>query len=285
MAEIRTMTQDDLDFAVQITHQEGWGYNKEDLDRLIQWSPEGCFVLWDGQRRIGMATTVFYGTFGWVGNVVVDKDHRGLGHGKAIMGHCTAHLLERGARGARLFAYDNTRAFYEGMGFRHEGPVRVFRRDPGPGERPALKPEFAIKVLDHAHLDHAIGLDKLAFAGDRSTLLRAIWGGNPGLCLGLWREDELRGVLFGKKVLGNIEVGPWVCDLPDIRPALALMDVLLSMVACSVFTAVHEAQTTVLQALDRSGFKQIDRVFGMSIGDVPGQRVEDLLSVGALEKG
>lgn len=279
------MTVDDLDFAVNITHQEGWGYNTEDLHRILRWSPEGCFVMWDDDRRIGMATTLFYGTFGWVGNVVIDKDHRGLGYGKAMTERCTTFVLDKGARGVRLFAYDNTRDFYTHLGFGHEGQVRVFRRSPATIEPPEPRSGFEVKVIEAQHLEAALGLDATAFTGDRKVLLRAVWEADPALCLGLWKDEQLRGALFGKKVLGNIEVGPWVCDLQDLGPAIDLMDTLLSMINCSVYTASYESQEIVIKALEERGFKQVDRVFCMSLGPVPRMKVENILAVGALEKG
>jgi GNAT superfamily N-acetyltransferase len=283
--DIRAMVKEDLDFAVDITHQEGWGYSKEDLQRILEWSPEGCFVLRHEGRRSGMATTLFYGGFGWVGNVVVSKDLRGRGFGLSIMKKVISHLTSRGARGVRLFAYENTVSFYEKMGFVHEGPVRVLRRAPGQAPGPVLKDGYTISPVSEEALKEILDMDRQAFGGDRGHILKSIWRKDAPLMSVLRKEGRPVAFLAGKKVLGNIEVGPWVCTLSDIRPAISLMDSLLSMSNCHIYTALSESQGLVLKALNERGFKPIDKVFAMAIGHPPPMMMERLLSVGALEKG
>ena len=282
---IRTMVKEDLDFAVDITHQEGWGYTKEDLQRLLEWSPEGCFVLWYQGRRVGMATTLFYGGFGWVGNVVVSKDLRRRGLGLSIMKKVISHLTSMGAQGVRLFAYENTVPFYEKMGFVHEGPVRVLRRPPGQGPAPSIMGPLTVTVMKEEDLETILDMDHHAFGGDRAHILKTLWNKDPALMLVLRKEGQIVAFLTGKKVLGNIEIGPWVCTLPDVRPAINLLDTLISVSNCHIYTALSESQTFVLKSLEDRGFKAIDKVYAMSIGHPPPMIKERLLSVGALEKG
>ena len=287
MSEIRIMTEADLDFAVAVTHAEGWGYTKEDLQKILGWSPDGCFVLWSEERRAGMATTLFYESFGWVGNVVVTKDLRGKGMGTAILKNAISHIMGKGARGVRLFAYENTVSFYKDLGFQHEGAVRVFRRpsEEGLGPRPGRLPGYSISALKEHELDLVLEMDRTAFGGDRANILRTIWVTDPALFLTLRKEDKIVAFMAGKKVLGNIEVGPWVSTIADPGPAIALMDTLISLANCSIYTAIPGHQGAILKALDDRGFKQVDRVFTMSFGQPPPMRKDQLLSVGALEKG
>jgi predicted N-acetyltransferase YhbS len=285
LTRIRAMTVDDLDFAVEITHQEGWGYTRDDLKRILEWSPDGCIVIEDDGKRIGMATSLNYGGFGWVGNVVVRKDHRGLGHGKAIMRHIISEMMGQGAHGVRLFAYENTTSFYETMGFRHEGPVRVMRRHPELATEPMLPTGYDVSPVKEDELPAIIDMDRDAFGGDRGKVLRTIWEANPGLVLALRKEGETVAFLAAKKVLGNIEIGPWVTSRSDARPALHLLDSLLHLSNCHIYIATSEARAGTIKALEERAFQQIDTVYAMSIGRPPQMRDERLLSVGALEKG
>ena len=285
--DIKRMTVDDLDFAVKITQQEGWGYGKEDMHRILRWSPEGCFIVWMEGTRVGMATTLSYGTFGWVGNVVISKDLRCQGLGNSLMKHCIAHLMNKGAKGVRLFAYENTCAFYDRMGFRHDGLSKVYRR-PAAKWGPVLAPEgYEVLPLKRENHMAAISLDSEAINGDRAYVLRTVWYENPILSYGLWEKErhKLRGLLVGKRVLGNIEVGPWVCDLPNCEAPMAMLDLLLSTTDTLTFMAVPDAQPKIVAALAERGFIAIDKVFAMHIGQPPPMKSDNLLAYGALEKG
>lgn len=287
MYEIQRMTLDDLDFAVQITQQEGWGYARNDMQRLLRWSPDGCFIVWMEGSRVGLTTTLFYGTFGWVGNVVISKDCRRRGVGTSLMRHVITHITDRGARGTRLFAYENTIPFYEGMGFRHEGQAQVYRRAAAKWGPVLAPPGHIVMPLRREDQPLALALDSEAFGGDRSHVLKTIWQENPGLSYGLWEEERrrLRGIIVGKKVLGNIEVGPWLCDLPGTAGSLALLDTLLSTTDTLTFMAVPDLQTELIKAIGTRGFAAIDRVFGMYVGQPPPMRLDSILAYGALEKG
>jgi hypothetical protein len=195
--------------------------------------------------------------------------------------------MNRGAKGVRLFAYENTCAFYERMGFRHDGMSRIYRRSPAKWG-PVLTPEgYEILPLRRESQMAAITLDTETFGGDRSQVLRTIWQDNPNLSFGLWEKGrrKLRGLLVGKKVLGNIEVGPWICDLPGHEGPLALLDLLLSTTDTIVFMAVPEAQGAVVKALGDRSFSAIDKVYAMHIGQPTPMRTENLIAYGALEKG
>jgi len=281
------MVLDDLDFAVKITQQEGWGYDRNDMQRILRWSPDGCFVVWMDGSRVGLTTTLFYGTFGWVGNVVISKDCRRRGVGTSLMRHVISHITGRGARGTRLFAYENTIPFYEGMGFRHEGRAQVYRRSAAKWGPVLSPPGFMVAPIRREDQPLALAMDSEAFGGDRSHVLKTVWQENPGLSYGLWEEEHrrLRGVIVAKKVLGNIEVGPWLCDLPGTAGPLALLDTLLSTTDTLTFMAVPDAQAELVKALGTRGFTAIDAVYGMYIGQPPPMRMDRVLAYGALEKG
>lgn len=285
MFEIRCMTSSDLDFAVKITHAEGWGYTKEDFMRLLKWTPDGCYVVWSEGRRTGMATTVFYGTFGWVGNVVVDRDHRGRGMGLSLIKRCISDILDKGGMGVRLFAYTNTRAFYEEMGFRHEGQVGVFRRAVAPVKAAPVPAGIEVRRLGPGDHAEAIALDKAILGGDRGRVLRSMWEVNPDLSFGLWKDGRMRGFAVGKKVLGNIEVGPWLCDLPDKGPAIVLLEAIMGADRTDVFLGVPMAQGVTVKALQYHGFVKVDTVHGMALHRPPPMDTDSILAVGALEKG
>src|SRR4030042_246297 len=44
---VRIMGHEDIDFAVSMTHLEGWLYHSKELERLPRFDPEGSFVYED----------------------------------------------------------------------------------------------------------------------------------------------------------------------------------------------------------------------------------------------
>ncbi|MCK4442900.1 MAG: GNAT family N-acetyltransferase [Thermoplasmata archaeon] len=96
--EILAMTKGDIPFALDITDREGWGYTHEDFRRMLELEPDGCFVAFDNERRIGMLTTINYGRTAWIGNVVTESNRRGEGIGSRVVLHAVEHLRGRGVQ-------------------------------------------------------------------------------------------------------------------------------------------------------------------------------------------
>lgn len=78
---IRRMISDDLGFALHLVEVEveSWGDSREDLERLLAYEPEGCFIAEEGGEPAGMVTTTSYGKLGWIGCLIVGSEKRGIG--------------------------------------------------------------------------------------------------------------------------------------------------------------------------------------------------------------
>jgi ribosomal protein S18 acetylase RimI-like enzyme len=75
----RRMEKGDLDLALHLV--EGWGNNRDDLERLLEYEPEGCFIAEAGGEALGMVSTTSYGSLAWIGSFIVEPRARGKGIG------------------------------------------------------------------------------------------------------------------------------------------------------------------------------------------------------------
>src|SRR5262249_51209997 len=77
---LRVMTESDLASGVRLNTLAGWNQTAGDWSRFLARSPRGCFVVEDGTKVVGTATTVCYeDRFAWIGMVLVDPEYRKQG--------------------------------------------------------------------------------------------------------------------------------------------------------------------------------------------------------------
>ncbi len=130
--EIGTASPKDFPALVRLTSQEGWNYAVEDFNRL--WST-GCMetvVARDGASGVaGMVTVLDYGEVAWLSNVVVRRDLRGMGIGRALVGEAVSR--NRRKRTISLLSYGDTAGFYRRQGFSEAGYLELVRYTGGAG--------------------------------------------------------------------------------------------------------------------------------------------------------
>ncbi len=89
------MTSDDIDFAVRLTNIEKWANSEDDFRRLINLNPNGNFVAWDMDKKVGLITSAIFGKLAFVGNLIISEKYRGRGIGRALMEHALKYLGEQ----------------------------------------------------------------------------------------------------------------------------------------------------------------------------------------------
>ena len=84
---IRTWTSGDIPFAKRMTDIEQWGNTTADFVRLLKIQPDGCFVALRGEKPVGIITAMLFGSFGFLGSLIVPEEERGQGIGGLAHGH------------------------------------------------------------------------------------------------------------------------------------------------------------------------------------------------------
>ncbi len=124
------MTEADIGFAVSMTDYERWAYLEDDFKRLIKLSPEGCFVAWENDKRIGMITSVTYADYAFLGCLIVRKEYRGRKIGEALIHRAIDHLHGRSVRCIELDGVFSAASLYRRLGFKDKYLSLRFARYP-----------------------------------------------------------------------------------------------------------------------------------------------------------
>ena len=117
MFQIKLMHPEDFDFAIELANTMDWNMAIEDFQFMTSLEPDGCFVLFDDSKPIGIATSNSYGKVGWFGNLIVKEEYRGKGAGSQLVKHAIDYLHGKGVETIGLYAYPNLVEFYSQLGF------------------------------------------------------------------------------------------------------------------------------------------------------------------------
>jgi len=240
------MTRNDLDFAVALTDAENWGYLRSDFERLISLSPDGCFVARGRLRRVGIITTTRHGDYGFLGSLIVMKNHRDSGIGKALFAHAIDHLRERGTTTIELNGVFPAVTIYRRFGFHDKYLSPRFARLPALCD---AHPETLRRVTT----DEIVSFDREHSRIDRSAVLARFCDDFRESIFAIG-DGQLSAYAFVRpRATGNVAVGPLVAKSPDA--AIALLRTILSRFHDKlILIVVPEMKTEFVQTLVAEGF-------------------------------
>jgi len=220
---IRNILRDELDFAYYLTELEGWGTSREQLENLFLFSPKGFFISDSNGTLEGIISAIYYGTFGFIGNLIVLKEFRNQGKGSNLIKHAIDYLLSLGVKTIMLDSVPEMCSLYEKFNFK--SVCRSLRLE---GDI-IQKPNIQLKLMDQKDLPYVAKLDLEHFGGSRSFLLKRIFLLYPKLCYVLKRKDKLKGYIMGIPKEDHILVGPWIVDPKELKPQLLLQNLINSV--------------------------------------------------------
>ena len=235
---IRVLTANDLDQAFGLSATAGWNQRLDDWHMLLQLAPAGAFTAVAGDRIVGTAMGIDYGTFGWIAMMLVDPAWRGRGIG--------ARLLEA-AMGAvppdvpiRLDATPLGRPLYQRYGFADESQLTRHVADAtrsGVQGAPADRARD-VRPLTPADLPSVIARDDRVFGAPRRMVLEWALGGAPRYAHAIETGAGTH-YCFGRAGRLFDQIGPVVAD-DESAPALV-----------SAALAAAEGRAVVVDAFDR----------------------------------
>jgi predicted N-acetyltransferase YhbS len=201
---IRRMEKKDMAQSVALTDLMDWGLTEEDFAFNIGLEPGGCFVaVSEGERVVGVITSVAYGKVGWVGNVIVHPRRRDSGIGAALVSHALDHLTMRGVVTTGLYGYRNVVHFYERLGFRVSRPFSWMscKTVSWMGEAaPSAEPTDIQAIVE---------LDERCFGAPRQRLLRSLLASPFAVTRVALDQGKLISYVAATKFEETVEIGPW----------------------------------------------------------------------------
>jgi len=278
------MVRGDIDFALDITSKEGWGFVRRDMERLLSLTPGGSLIARLGGHRVGLLTTMCHQRYCWIGNVAVIPEFRGRGIGRTLVLSALAHARANGFKHVGLVCRRQLAAFYEPLGFSRGQTLLGLAGIPAP-KAPARQAP-AIKPVSEDLLPQIVRLDS-ASCGDRRAPMLASFARDPGhLFLVHLEGGKVNGFIVGKPGTNGLEVGPWTVRRAKNDVARSLFGTLVSNLRGPVELYVPTSQRWALGYLRGLGLEVNGRFVEMDIGGHrPSATSARMLALAGLEKG
>jgi hypothetical protein len=268
----------DITSAIKLTNTVEWGFTESDFRFMLNLEPEGCFVVYDMNKLIGVLTTIQFEHQGWIGNVIVDSNYRDRNIGSHLVQHAMQYLQKCGVCTIGLYAYLDVVPFYDQLGFKKDERF-VFLV--GSGCQCDCLPH--ILPMRDRDLEKALALDRRCFGVSREKLLKPIFFGSKELCYATYEGDELVGFIMGGQYSKTAEIGPLICRSQD-KAANLLTTLLRHFTNLAVYIGIPESKSKILLLLNELGFRESFKVLRMYYGHKP-QDNDCIVAVESLERG
>lgn len=261
---ISAFLENDIQHFLALAEDEGWICEKWELDFLLRTFPQGCLVWRENGRSLGFITSIRYGRSGWIGNLLVDPDHRRRGIGRDLMEITVATLLANWVETVWLTASEQGAGLYTRLGF--AAVDRIYRwtgRGRGGFREEAMAPD--IEVVKH--------IDQSGWGDRRQALINEtcrrgeVLGGSGGfICTQKWEHGT--------------QIGPWGCF--EASEARRLFDQALRGGDGGIFLDVPEANDTATALVTERGFSVKGSSVLMYLGAKPLYRPKNIYALASM---
>jgi ribosomal protein S18 acetylase RimI-like enzyme len=275
------MKKSDLDFFMHLMNMVGWGMTSQDYDRILKFSPEGCFIAEEEGKELGIITSINYGESAWIGNLIVLPETREKGIGTLLMRRAIDHLVSTGAKAIRLDGVKPAISLYHRLGFKNEYWSLRFI---GIGE---MHPQANCLPMQKQDLDKVAKLDLLVFKVSRREILEYVYDLFPELCFTSWVNEDLVGYIMAKDAKDHVKIGPWVVKQGNYSVAERLLFSVMNQRAREkLWVGVPEGNRSSIHILEKNGFKSLQSSLRMCYGDCKKvENIESVFGLGGPDKG
>lgn len=255
----------DFPFAVKLANTMDWNMAESDFEFMQKLEPDGCFVLFNNQEPVGIATCISYGKTGWFGNLAVKKTYRRRGAGSFLVEHAVDYLRGKGVETVGLYAYPSLVGFYRNVGFQPHGDFVVFT-----GKPLCASVQKNVSLAGEENFRALIEFHRQCFWDDRGKLLEQILRQKGNLCYCYSEKGEVTGFVAAKVYAEVAEIGPLVCrqDRVDVAVALAA-SILGQLSALEVYVCVSTREAELLEVVLKMGLKENFHLTRMFLGAAP----------------
>ena len=203
---LRLLTPRDIPAGVALAERVGWPQQASDWERLLAWSPDGCFLIEEaGGTIVATVSTTPYGTrLAWIGMLIVAPDRQRQGLGGQLMRAALDHLIAGGTESIMLDATEAARPLYKSLGFREICKIERWegRASTYLGARARrMRPDDVPAILE---------ADSPWFGVPRTPILTRLLEEFPDLAWVDFQRGKLEGYLLGRHVRNGFYLGPWM---------------------------------------------------------------------------
>jgi GNAT superfamily N-acetyltransferase len=279
MFQVKTMLASDHDFATQLANTMNWNMAPEDFQFMASLEPNGCFILFDDSKRVGIATCISYGKVGWFGNLIIEADCRHRGAGSILVTQAVDYLHNKGVKTIGLYAYPHLVQFYSSLGFKFDEDFSVLHKE----ELGSITAK-TLPTVGKQQFSSINKLDTQCFGGDRKKLLESIILKEGNASYYVSDRSGLVGYVAATIYETSAWIGPLVCQVERNDAAILLMNGVLARVAGkSVYAVVPKKEVSLFESFASLGFKEEFFVSRMFLGEKPAKNCIYLAE--SLERG
>ncbi len=263
MFQVRTMRSEDHTFATQLANTMNWNMAPEDFQFMASLEPKGCFVLFDGLKRVGIATCISFAKVGWFGNLIVQEDYRRRGAGSTLVTHAVDYLHDKGVKTIGLYAYPSLTHFYGGLGFKFDEDFSVLHM-----EHFGYSTAQTLQAVGRQQFSSINKFDNQCFGGDRKKLLESIVLEKGNASYYFSDSSGLVGYVAATIYETMAWIGPLVCLTSRNDVANLLVEAILTKASGkSVYAVVSKKEVALLELFFSLGFKEEFFVSRMFLGE------------------
>jgi GNAT superfamily N-acetyltransferase len=279
MFHVEKMAPEDFAFAAKLSNTMDWNMTSGDFEFNVKLEPEGCFTLFDGTKRAGVATCINYGRVGWFGNLIVEPAYRHKGAGTQLVKHAVNFLTNREVETIGLYAYPQLVSFYKKLGFKYNVDFQVMK-----AKSLSSTGDAKMKAAEKQDMPALVMLESRCFGASRRKLLEPILLDQDNLCHVSLENGKITGFAAAKVYGQMAEVGPLVCGRKHAYAAVDLLkSVLEKLQGLEVYLCVPSAENALINLAEKAGFTVEFRVARMFLGSAV---AEDCVYVAeSLERG
>jgi len=217
---IRNLKLGDIDEVIKLCSMVHWPYAWQDIKRLYELEPQGCFCAEDDNQFIGQSIGVMMGTLGAIGVIIVHENYRRRGIGAALTTETLNYLQNKGAKTVKLDATPEGYNIYKKLGFLDEFPV--YHYVGGLTSSQSLTGSSEVKPLV-ADPEAIIKFDEFAFGANRANVLKALFKDSRTFVVK--HGSEIQGYVMYRPTDTGYWLGPFVAN--DVLNAEKLLQQVL----------------------------------------------------------
>jgi predicted N-acetyltransferase YhbS len=252
MFHIKKMTEEDFEYAVQLTDTKDWNLIEEDFKFMLNLEPEGCFVLLDDSEKIGIITSISLGRIGWFGNLIVEEKHQRKGAGSLLVKHVIDYLTRKSVEVVGLYSYLDAVPFYERLGFKYDSDFIVLE-----GKASTSLGKANVSEVKAEDFQKIVEFDSSCLNASRRKLLEAIFHNTNNLCYLSSENGQLLGYIMAKVYEGMAEVGPLTCNPKRSDIAIDLVKTVFNRLeGFEVSFCIPKKESGIIDFLEKSGISE-----------------------------
>lgn len=281
MREVRTLTAEEVDVAVDWAAAEGWNPGLADAAAFLA-QDEGAFLgaFVEGQLVACISAATYGETFGFLGFYICRPDSRGQGHGLAVW----QAALER--FGDRTIGLDGVVAQQEN--YRRSGFVLAHRNVRYGGKPLALPGAVGVSGLDWSAMPAVLSFDRQHFLFDRPRFLEKWLAPVEGAAFIARAGNGVAGYGVVRRCRQGHKVGPLFAAHDDVARALyAALSTAAHEAAPDepVFLDVPEANPAARTLAEEAGLSPVFETARMYRGEAPDLPLGRIYGITSFELG